>query len=109
MTEHRNADDPTQADATQADVDHTEQDMLAAASRDAPPLTEQEFMAAIHDAPLLTVEDLLPAALARPPLTEEEAQTVADLLDKLADLYPDKDFGREARELAVRINNRLGI
>ncbi|SHG18249.1 hypothetical protein SAMN05443575_1603 [Jatrophihabitans endophyticus] len=45
----------------------------------------------------------------RPLLTDEEGQAVAALLDELAGVYPREDLGRLARELAVRINDRLGI
>lgn len=42
-------------------------------------------------------------------LREGEATTIAALLDELAGVYPDKALGRLARELAVRLDDRLGI
>jgi hypothetical protein len=44
-----------------------------------------------------------------PLLAEEEAVAVAGLLDEIAGVYCDEHLGRLARELAVRIYDRLGI
>src|SRR6266508_2928113 len=42
-------------------------------------------------------------------LREGEATAVAALFDELAGVYPGEDLGELARELAVRIYDRLGI
>lgn len=44
-----------------------------------------------------------------PLLGEGEATAVAALLDELADVYPDEDLGRLARNLALRLYDRLGL
>jgi hypothetical protein len=42
-------------------------------------------------------------------LSEAEAQVMAELLDELSALYPGEKLGRTAREMAVRLYDRLGI
>lgn len=44
-----------------------------------------------------------------PILSVQEAQAVAALLDELAGVYREEDLGHFARELAVRIYDRLGL
>jgi hypothetical protein len=44
-----------------------------------------------------------------PVLSEEEGLAVAALLDELAGVYNGEDLGQLARELAVRIYDRLGV
>lgn len=44
-----------------------------------------------------------------PLLGEGEATAVAALLDELAGHYPEEDLGRLARNLALRLYDRLGI
>ncbi|MER5649641.1 hypothetical protein [Streptosporangium sp. NPDC002524] len=44
-----------------------------------------------------------------PLLDAGEAHVVAALLDELAGEYKDEPLGRLAREMAVRINDRMGI
>ena len=53
--------------------------------------------------------DLLHRGFTCPVLSEEEGLAVAALLDELAGVYNGEDLGQLARELAVRIYNRLGI
>ncbi|SDH66654.1 hypothetical protein SAMN05421505_1203 [Sinosporangium album] len=42
-------------------------------------------------------------------LNAGEAETVGGLLDELAALYPGEAIGRLAREMAVRIYDRMGL
>lgn len=44
-----------------------------------------------------------------PLLTEPEALAVAALLDELAGVYDSEQLGHLARDLAVRLYDRLGI
>ncbi len=68
------------------------------------PLDGDDYAAWLADQAIrLPAEDRLPV------LAEGEASAVAALLDELAAVYPAEAMGQLARELAVRIYDRLGI
>jgi DNA-binding PadR family transcriptional regulator len=87
--QHRQADTTTRPTATAQDLDGH-------------PLDRDAYAAQLRDR--IDADRLGPRLEL---LREGEATTVAALLDELAGIYPDENLGRLARELAVRLYDRL--
>ncbi|MEV0169103.1 hypothetical protein [Nonomuraea fuscirosea] len=81
-------------------------DGLAASMRDhhtGRPLTRDDLEAFLRTRMAATAGERLPL------LAAGEAEAVAALLDELAARHPGEDLGRLARELAVRLYDRMGL